>query len=95
MILYAVMAQTSVVKMFVAGILPGILGAAGLAVAAYIQALRYNFPVEERFQLARVWQTFKEALWAFMLPVIILGGIFAGFVTATEGAGTRGRRRAV
>jgi tripartite ATP-independent transporter DctM subunit len=87
MILYAVMAQTSVVKMFVAGILPGIVGAAGLAIAAYIQAVRYDFPVEEKFQLARVWQTLKEAAWAFLLPVIILGGIFGGFVTATEGAG--------
>ena len=87
MILYAVMAQTSVVKMFVAGILPGIVGAAGLAVAAYIQAVRYDFPVEEKFQLSRVWHTLKEASWAFLLPVIILGGIFGGFVTATEGAG--------
>jgi tripartite ATP-independent transporter DctM subunit len=87
MILYGVMAQTSVVKMFVAGILPGIVGAVGLAAAAYIQAVRYDFPVEETFRLARVWQTFKEAAWAFLLPVIILGGIFGGFVTATEGAG--------
>ena len=87
MILYAVMAQTSVVKMFVAGILPGIVGAIGLAVAAYIQAVRYDFPVEERFQLSRLWKAIKEAIWAFMLPVIILGGIFGGFVTATEGAG--------
>jgi C4-dicarboxylate transporter DctM subunit len=87
MILYAVMAQTSVVKMFVAGILPGIVGAVGLAIAAYIQAVRYDFPVEEKFQLARVWTTLKEASWAFLLPVIILGGIFGGFVTATEGAG--------
>ncbi|MGQ9367913.1 TRAP transporter large permease [Azospirillum sp. ST 5-10] len=87
MILYAVMAETSVVKMFVAGILPGILGAIGLAVAAYIQAVRYDFPVEERFQVSRLVQTFKDAAWAFLLPVIILGGIFGGFVTATEGAG--------
>jgi tripartite ATP-independent transporter DctM subunit len=87
MILYAVMAQTSVVKMFVAGILPGILGAISLAIAAYIQAVRYDFPVEEKFQLSRVWQTLKEAAWAFLLPVVILGGIFGGFVTATEGAG--------
>ena len=87
MILYAVMAQTSVVKLFVAGILPGILGAIGLAIAAYVQAVRYDFPVEERFQLARVWQTLKGATWAFLLPLIILGGIFGGFVTATEGAG--------
>jgi C4-dicarboxylate transporter DctM subunit len=87
MILYAVMAQTSVTKMFIAGILPGIVGAAGLALAAYVQAVRYNFPVEERFQFSRIWKTFKEASWAFLLPVIILGGIFGGFVTATEGAG--------
>lgn len=87
MILYAVMAQVSVVKMFVAGILPGIVGAIGLALAAYIQAVRYDFPVEERFRVSRVWQTFREASWAFLLPVIILGGIFGGFVTATEGAG--------
>jgi tripartite ATP-independent transporter DctM subunit len=87
MILYAVMAQTSVVKLFVAGIIPGLIGAAGLAAAAYYQAVKYNFPVEARFQLARVWQTFKEALWAFILPIAILGSIFGGIVTATEGAG--------
>lgn len=87
MILYAVMAQTSVVKLFVAGIVPGLIGALGLAIAAYWQAVRYNFPIEERFRLAHVWHTFKEALWAFILPVAILGSIFTGIVTATEGAG--------
>jgi C4-dicarboxylate transporter, DctM subunit len=87
MILYAVMAQVSVVQMFVAGLLPGFVGALGLAIAAYIQARRYNFPVEEKFQLGRVWTTFKDAAWALTLPIIILGGIFGGFVTATEGAG--------
>ena len=87
MILYAVMAETSVVKLFVAGIVPGLIGAAGLAAAAYWQAVRYNFPIEERFQLARVWTTFKDALWAFILPIAILGSIFGGIVTATEGAG--------
>jgi tripartite ATP-independent transporter DctM subunit len=87
MILYAVMAQTSVVKLFVAGIVPGLLGAIGLALAAYRQAVRYNFPVEERFRIAHIWATFKDALWAFILPIAILGSIFAGVVTATEGAG--------
>jgi TRAP transporter, DctM subunit len=87
MILYAVMAETSVVKMFVAGIVPGIIGAVGLAIAAYVQAVRHDFPVEERFQISRLRQTAREAAWAFLLPVIILGGIFGGFVTATEGAG--------
>ncbi|HEX6142392.1 MAG TPA: TRAP transporter large permease [Geminicoccaceae bacterium] len=87
MILYAVMANTSVVQLFVAGIIPGLLGAAGLAALAWWFAVRYDYPVEEVFRLSRVWVTFKDAAWAFLLPLIILGGIFGGFVTATEGAG--------
>jgi C4-dicarboxylate transporter DctM subunit len=86
MILYAVMAETSVVQLFVAGIIPGVLGGLGLMGMAYWFALRYNLPIEEKFQWARVRRTFREAFWAFTLPVIILGAIFGGFVTATEGA---------
>ena len=87
MILYAVMAGTSVVQLFVAGIIPGILGGFSMMGLCYWMAVRYNFPVEEVFQLARVWKTFKEAALALLLPLIILGGIFGGLVTATEGAG--------
>ncbi len=87
MILYAVMADSSVVQLFVAGIVPGVLGGFMMMALAYWFAVRYNYPVEEVFKLTRVWQTFKEAAWAFLLPFIILGGIFGGFVTATEGAG--------
>jgi C4-dicarboxylate transporter, DctM subunit len=86
MILYAVMAETSVVQLFVAGIVPGILGGIGLMGMAYYFARRYNLPREERFSWARVAKTAREALWAFLLPIIILGGIFGGVVTATEGA---------
>lgn len=87
MILYAVIADASVVQLFVAGIVPGLLGAIMMAALAYWFAVRYDFPIEETFQLRRVWTTFKDAAWAFLLPLIILGGIFGGFVTATEGAG--------
>lgn len=86
MIIYAVMAETSVVQMFVAGIVPGLLGGLGLMGMAYWFARRYNLPVEEAFRWSRVAQTFREAFWAFTLPVIILGAIFGGLVTATEGA---------
>jgi tripartite ATP-independent transporter DctM subunit len=86
MILYAAMADTSVVQLFVAGIVPGILGGLMLMGAAYWFAVRFNYPVEEVFQLKRVWATFKDAALAFSLPIVILGGIFGGFVTATEGA---------
>ena len=44
-------------------------------------------PREEAFNARRLWRTLIEALPAFTLPVIILGGIFGGFVTATEAAG--------
>jgi C4-dicarboxylate transporter DctM subunit len=86
MILYAVMAEASVVQIFVAGIVPGILGGGGMMALAYWYAKRYNYPVEEVFSWARFRSTFKDAAWAFMLPLIILGGIFGGVVTATEGA---------
>jgi C4-dicarboxylate transporter DctM subunit len=86
MILYAVMAETSVVQMFVAGIVPGILGALGLMGVASFLARRYNLPREAAFSMKVVRRSAREALWAFALPVIILGGIFGGVVTATEGA---------
>ena len=87
MILYAVMAQTSVVQLFVAGIIPGIIGGFGLMFVSYIYAIRKKLPIEETFNLSNLRRTGKEASLAFVLPVIILGGIFGGFVTATEGAG--------
>ncbi|TAN49998.1 MAG: TRAP transporter large permease [Betaproteobacteria bacterium] len=86
MILYAVMAETSVVQMFVAGIVPGVLGGLGLMGVAYWFARRYNLPVEQALRWARIRETFREAFWAFTLPLIILGAIFGGVVTATEGA---------
>ncbi|MGI9413536.1 MAG: TRAP transporter large permease [Hyphomicrobiales bacterium] len=87
MILYATSANTSVEQLFVAGVVPGLMGAAGLMFVAYMFARRYNLPVEAAFDTKTLGRTFVEALPAFTLPVIILGGIFGGFVTATEAAG--------
>ena len=87
MILYGAISDTSIVQLFVAGVVPGLLGGFAMLALCYGLAVRYNLPREEAFSLRRLWTAFREAGWALTLPVIILGGIFSGFVTATEGAG--------
>ncbi len=87
MIIYGVMSGSSIVELFVAGIVPGILGGGLMMLVAYMLARKHDFPREEAFRLQRVATTFREAGWALTLPLIILGGIFSGWVTATEGAG--------
>ena len=87
MILYAVIAGCSVEQLFVAGFVPGFLGGFLMMAVSYIYAKRKNLPIEESFNLKNLKRTTKEAALAFTLPIIILGGIFGGFVTATEGAG--------
>jgi tripartite ATP-independent transporter DctM subunit len=87
MILYGALSDTSIVQLFVAGIVPGLVGASLMMAFCYYYAVRYNLPREEEFSLRYLWAKGKEAVWALILPIIILGGIFGGFVTATEGAG--------
>ena len=87
MILYAVIAGCSVEQLFVAGFIPGFLGGFLMMAVSYIYAKRKNLPIEEAFNFKNLKRTGKDAAFAFTLPIIILGGIFGGFVTATEGAG--------
>jgi len=87
MILYAVIAGCSVEQLFVAGFVPGFLGGFLMMAMSYIYAKRKNLPIEESFNIKNVKRTAKEAGLTFILPIIILGGIFGGFVTATEAAG--------
>jgi tripartite ATP-independent transporter DctM subunit len=86
MILYAVMAGTSVVQMFVAGLIPGLIAGCAMMALCYWYAVRQNHPREGKFDARKAWRTFTETFWALTLPLIILGGIFGGIVTATEGA---------
>ncbi len=87
MILYGALSDTSIVQLFVAGIIPGLLGGFAMLCLCWWFAVKYDLPREEAFSLPRLWKAFKSAGPALLLPLIILGGIFGGIVTATEGAG--------
>ncbi len=86
LILYGVIASVSIPKLFLAGFLPGILTAAGLMVVSYIIARKENYPVENHFSVKNLIIALKEGIWALLIPLIILGGIFLGIFTPTEAA---------
>jgi len=85
MIIYAVIAGVSVERMFLGGVVPGIIfGLALMGYSTYV-AKRDNLPKEEgRLDFKELLLSFKSALLPMFLPFIILGGIFSGFFTATE-----------
>ncbi len=86
-VIYCVIAGASVGELFIAGIVPGILIGLSLMLVSYFTARRESFPKSEiPFSLAHVWKSFREAFWALLVPVIILGGIYGGIFTPTEAA---------
>jgi tripartite ATP-independent transporter DctM subunit len=87
MVIYAWQANTSLGDLFWAGVIPGLLIAASLMVVVAFVAAKRNFPRDGGMSSARLWVTFKQAFWALMMPVLILGGFRAGVFTATEIAG--------
>lgn len=87
MIIYAIAAQVSIVQLFLAGIVPGLLIAACLAIYVIMRAHIQMVPLGDRARWVNIWATFKDAFWALMAPVVILGGIYGGVFTPTEAAG--------
>jgi C4-dicarboxylate transporter, DctM subunit len=86
MILYCLVMNTSVAEMFMAGILPGLLIGALLATATLVLGYRHNWRASRRPSLQEIARTGREGIWAILLPVVVLGGIYAGVFTATEAA---------
>lgn len=87
MIIYAAMADTSVVKLFIAGVIPGLLGGGLMMLLSYYFARTRNYPTEAAFSLRALGKALREGFWALMIPVVIWGGIFGGIATATEVGG--------
>ena len=86
LIIYAVLANQSVEKLFMAGFLPGLLTTAALmAMCAYL-AHKRNYPSEPKRSWGYRLNSFKKSFWALLTPIIILFGIFTGYFTPTEAA---------
>ncbi len=86
MVVYGAATETSVGKLFIAGVIPGALLGLLLMVAIYVIARMRGLPAQPRATLREVVQAGRESLWGLMLIVIILGGIYGGIFTPTEAA---------
>lgn len=86
MVLTAAMAGVSVGKMFLGGAIPGILFTVLQMVLVAIISVKRQYPVSKRAPFAQMWRDFKRAIVPLLMPVILLGGIFSGIFTPTEGA---------
>lgn len=86
MIIYAVIAEVSVAKLFLNGFVPGVVMGLALMVIAIVQAHKRRYPTGTPFSIRTILATFKDAIWGLLTPVIILGGIFSGIFTPSEAA---------
>ena len=87
MILYAMTAQVSAIKLFTAGILPSLLIGVVDAVYVLIYARIKMVPLSAPARWSNIWASTKEASWAIGTIVVIFGGIYGGVFTPTEAAG--------
>lgn len=87
MIIYAISADLSIGRMFIAGIVPGLLVGTGLILVAVIISLKRGYSgSEQAFSWRRVGRTAWNGKWALLTPVVVLGGIYSGVFTPTEAA---------
>lgn len=86
MIMAATLTGLSVSKMFIAGIIPGILMGGGMMIVAYWISRKRNHPKHEKSTVREILRSGREAFWALLMTILILFGITGGFVTPTEAA---------
>lgn len=86
MVLYAVIANQSVIQLFSNGFLPGFLMGFILIAISLYQAHKRNYPKGTEFSWKNIWNCFKKSIWGILMPLIILGGIFSGYFTPSEAA---------
>jgi C4-dicarboxylate transporter, DctM subunit len=86
LLIYGIVTETSIVRLFFAGVIPGLMLALGNTVTVAAIALVLKLPRSDKFEARRVWRESKGALPALGMPVLILGGLYGGLFTPTEAA---------
>lgn len=88
MVTFGVATGASIGALFMAGIVPGVLICLAMSCYAYYVGRKngYKFANEQKITWMDVWRAFVDAIWAMLMPVIILGGIYGGIFTPTEAA---------
>jgi len=86
MVIYGVTASESITKLFLAGVLPGILLAGGLMIANYTISKKRGYTAGSSHPPGALRKACKDGIWAILAPVVILGGIYSGMFTPTEAA---------
>jgi len=86
LVVYGVIAGTSIGDLFVGGFAPGILMGLAMCLVSYFIAKKEGIPAEGSFSAMNLVKAFKSSFWALLTPVIIIGGIYGGIFTPTEAA---------
>jgi len=85
-VIFAIMAEISVGKLLIAGIIPGIvIGVVLMSMVGFIARIR-DYPRQGEWSLRELWESFKGAFLSLLTPLILIGGILSGVFTATEAA---------
>lgn len=85
-VIWGVIAEQSITKLFLSGVVPGAMMALGMVVIVVTKGLRSHRPREPRATLAEIKSALREGIWALLAPVVVLGGIYGGAFTPTESA---------
>jgi C4-dicarboxylate transporter DctM subunit len=86
MVVYGAATETSVGKLFMAGVIPGIMLGLMLMVAIYVRARMIGIPKQPRAPIGEILTSGRDSMWGLLLIIIILGGIYGGVFTPTEAA---------
>lgn len=85
-VIWGIIAEQSISRLFLSGIVPGITLAVGLLVLCWLHARRNGVPRLPRASMAETWTAFHQGKWALASPLVVLGGIYGGVFTPTEAA---------